>query len=169
MVISRLGDAPFVIERADKENLVIQWFSAEKRVWIKAGGARQLWTRASDILREAIPDIECGLLGNGDFLRKVVDLVKGKLDHADQRAQLDGDRSQFLLRFQDGMVLDFRTGLLRPCVAEDRISMGVPYVFPPWNDQRRDDVTKLLVKLLTFGLRATRASMAPRWRPSWMC
>ena len=127
VLIRELGegeDSLFVLESMNKEEAIVQWFHLGKRVWISAGGARQLKDRCTDILRRVAPDIPTGVFGNADFLRGVVELTKGKLDGADGLAMMDGDASRFLLRFANGEVLDYRTGEVRLCGPADRISLG---------------------------------------------
>ena len=149
-VIENLDDNHFLIERDDKENPVIQWFDDSKRVWVHSGGARRLWSITCDILRKIAPQISSGVYGNKDFLQKVVDLVKAKLPHAADLPPLDGDASRYLLRFSDGNVLDFKSGMLRECKAEDRISLSTGFVFQDWLSPIAGYVKSLLDDLNNF-------------------
>jgi hypothetical protein len=63
---------------------------------------------------------------------------------------LDGDVSRFLLRFANGDVLDYRTGVVRPCVAADRISLGTDSNFEPWQSDNKTLVGTLLLDLNKF-------------------
>jgi hypothetical protein len=156
VLINAIGDgvnSEFVLERVDKEEVIIQWFNKATCCWITAGGARHLKDRCTNILRQIAPDATLtGLFGNADFLRGVVELVKGKLESADRLPMLDGDNSQFLLRFMDGKLMDFRTGLLRPCVSADRISLGTDCLYEEWVSKHRNVVGTLLGDLNQFWL-----------------
>jgi len=56
VILRELGNS-FVLEREDKEIVVIQWFSEDTCIWRRAGGARQLRGKVYGILnRVAVPE-----------------------------------------------------------------------------------------------------------------
>ena len=136
LVASQLAQF-YAIEREDKENLVIQWFDPDRRVWVRGGGARRLHEVATDILyglfERDLDEGAASIFGNKNFISPVVDLVKSYLPRAQELPPLDGDRARGLLRFSCGRVLDFVSGEVRQCTAEDRISLGTGYPYQEWD------------------------------------
>ena len=57
VALSKLG-GEFVIEREDKEILIVQWFDWQRRLWVRAGGSRQLEDKTSEVLRTEINEID---------------------------------------------------------------------------------------------------------------
>lgn len=92
------------------------------------------------------------LYGNEHFFKPVCNIVKSYLPRAAELPALDGDTTRFLLRFACGNVLDFRTGQVRPCKPEDRISMSTGYRFPAFNacPDHKQMISNLLHKTVQF-------------------
>ena len=57
LVLAELKDE-FVIEREDKECLIVQWFDWTKRRWVRAGGSRHLEDKASEVLRRVVVETD---------------------------------------------------------------------------------------------------------------
>ena len=72
------------------------------------------------------------IYGNKSFTSSVVDMLKNLLPCAVDAPVLDGDSSRNLLMFNDGQLIDLRTGLVRPGQPHDRISRTVGYATPDW-------------------------------------
>eukprot|EP00973_Karenia_brevis_P038506 5312190-Karenia_brevis.AAC.1 len=51
---------------------------------------------------------------------------------------LDGDQTRGLVHFSCGNVLNLRTGRVRPCEAEDRISLCTGYAYYDWDASDED-------------------------------
>ncbi len=68
--------------------------------------------------------------GTGTFLKSVVELVKTHLPCSQDWPDLDGDSARWKLMFNDGYLLDFRTGQYRKGEASDRFSRHCGYPHP---------------------------------------
>jgi hypothetical protein len=143
----------FVLERNDKENLVIQWFDFEKsRIWVRAGGARKLWQKTSKVLRSVArpvdPDGQFAhgpdLYENKFFLTPVVDMLKNLLPTGVDMPDLDGDVCRFKLMFSDGQLLDLMTGFTRQGLPADRFSKTVGYPFPVWESDTKQRAVEVV-------------------------
>jgi hypothetical protein len=62
VILRELGPH-YVLEREDREVLVVQWFHEEQRVWKRAGGARRLRQKAYEILNEKVGRGSCRGMG----------------------------------------------------------------------------------------------------------
>jgi hypothetical protein len=147
-------ESHFAIERQDKENLVIQWFHEQKRVWVKGGGARKLHEKAEDVLHALfcnLPPEKRAIFRNKGFISPVVDLLKNYLEQVGGEAmpQLDSEGARNKLRFPCGNLLDFKTGRVRPCVPQDRISFCTGYPYNDWESalETKSFITQLCTDL----------------------
>ena len=154
LIALELGTSNYAVEKIDKENLVIQWFDGRNRVWVRGGGARNLHDVATETLYRLFSHLSEEVkanFGNKGFISPVVDLLKNHLqrDGTSQMPPLDGDQTRGLLRFSCGSVFDFRTGAVRPCTPEDRISLCTGYRYSDWdcNPDTKGFLTQLCADL----------------------
>ena len=144
----------YVKNREDAENLVIEhWDSAGLR-WIPAGGGRAMKDNAASALRRFVrqhaPHKDLGALpGNAPFMNPIIEAVKAKLPCATQPeiGMLNGDQTRGLLRFNDGLVVDFRTGTIIKCKPQDRIGFTTKV---PWCPFERDGTALILAFIEAF-------------------
>lgn len=140
LVISKV-DKNFLLESEAKENVTVQWWDEDRKVWVKAGGGRRLQTKVIDVCRKHARQLGANgerekpytYYGNRNFFAPVCDIVKSYLPTAGEQPRLDGDQSRGLLRFSCGTVLDLRTGQTRAARPEDRISKSTGYKYSRWN------------------------------------
>ena len=103
----------------------------------RCSGARRLHEVATEILyglfERDLDEEAASIFGNKNFISLVVDLVKSYLPRAQELPPLDGDRARGLLRFSCGTVVDFVSGEVRQCMAEDMISLGTGYPYQEWD------------------------------------
>ena len=157
IVIQHL-DKTLILERNDKETPVIQWWNAQTKGWVRAGGGRRLEERVPEVLRKHArplnPDGSQGApptyFGNDKFFRPVANLVKSWLPTASEVPDLDGNQSRGLIRFSCGTVLDLATGKTRPCEARDRMSKSTGYPYKEWQapEDLKADITKTLATIV---------------------
>jgi len=137
-LVARRMEGLYAIERADKENLVVQRFDPVHRIWVRGGGGRFLQEVVTDVLYGIFPDLDekaKAIFGNAGFVGPVTTLLKNYLPHdrTKDMPTLDGDQTRGLLRFSCGTVLDLRTGVTRPCEPADRISLCTGYAYSDWS------------------------------------
>eukprot|EP00969_Alexandrium_andersonii_P263949 11666309-Alexandrium_andersonii.AAC.1 len=140
-VIMRELQGNYVLEREDKEVLVVQWFHEQRCIWKRAGGARRLRRTAYDVLNKvALPsasleedDEPPAIYGDTHFLNSVVNELKCNLPAGDEFPILD-DNSRYKIMFRCGLVLDCLTGDVRRGTPQDRISKHTGYDYPPFED-----------------------------------
>ena len=145
LIALELKGTNYAVEKVDKENLVVQWFDQRQRTWIRGGGARNLHDVATETLYRLfhhLPEDKKSTFGCKPFISPVVDLLKNYMprDGTADMPPLDGDQTRGLVHFSCGNVLDLRTGRLRPCEAEDRISLCTGYPFVEWDASDEDKV-----------------------------
>ena len=143
LIALELKGMNYAVEKVDKENLVVQWFDQRQRTWVRGGGARNLHDVATETLYrlfQHLPEENKSTFGCKPFISPVVDLLKNYLlrDGTADMPPLDGDQTRGLVHFSCGNVLDLRTGRLRPCEAEDRISLCTGYPFVEWDASDED-------------------------------
>ena len=153
LVLSQI-DKEFLVESEAKENVTIQWWDAGRKVWVKAGGGRRLCMKVVDVCRKLARPVEKNgergpaptWYGNKHFFAPICDIVKSYLPAAGELPPLDGDQTRGLVRFSCGTVLDLRSGVARPGMAQDRISKSTGYRYAAWNAPR--DLQDLVAKVV---------------------
>jgi hypothetical protein len=126
----------FIKNREDAEAIVVEYWDESKLKWIPAGGVRAIRDRFASSLRRYIacqsPGDDIGALaGNSGFQNPIIEALKVKLPCATDPSVgvLHGDSTRGLLRFEDGMVVDFNSAKVFPCRPCHRISFSTKC---PW-------------------------------------
>jgi len=121
----------FVKNREDSETIVIEYWDDSKLKWIPAGGGRAIRDRFASSLRRYIERQSPGdgigaLAGNSGFQNPIIEALKVKLPCATDPliGVLHGDSTRGLLRFDDGMVVDFNLAKVFPCRPCHRIGFS---------------------------------------------
>jgi len=143
----------FVKNREDAENLVIEYWDEKRLKWISAGGARFMKDRFASALRQYIrrhaPEEDIGALaGNAMFQNPIIEALKVKLPAATDQGvgPLHGDATRGLLRFDDGMVVDFRTGAAFPCEPKHRVGYSTKCLWRSFEGDERKAIEAIVAR-----------------------
>ena len=117
-------------------------------------------------LRRHAPDADLGPpAGHAPFQNPIIEGLKAQLPCSTDPAigGLQGDGARGLLRFENGVVLDFNTDVVSPCVPKVRVSFSTKHVWQDFGDETIQGVVAKFGEHIATGGQSVKGTYAQKF------